>query len=145
MMENNENSDRTMKMFELQMMQGQMDQLKQQKQAVMAKKAEIEATRNALKGIDKNDNSEIMVPLGSGVFVKAKVADKSKIHYSVGAGVVVTKNAEDTIKYLEQQEKVTNEADIEIDTQMKEMADKAQQLIGALEKEEKEMQSTKKE
>ena len=130
-----ESGDRTMQMFELQMMQGQMEQLQQQRQKMESKKLEIAATTESLKGLQSSEK-DLMIPLGSGVFVKGQVKDNKNAIYAIGSGVAATNSIESTIKFLETQAKLAEEAAAEVERQMKQMASRAQGLIAELEKEE---------
>ena len=48
----------------------------------------------------KNSETEALVPIGSGSFVKTKLADVNKIIIGVGAGVCIEKPLEDSMKDL---------------------------------------------
>ncbi len=132
----NEKSDKTMRMFELQMMQGQMDQLKQQREKTEAKRFELEATTQSLKGIQASSGKELMIPVGSGIFVKGEVRDNKTAIYAVGAGIAAVNSIDSVLKFLQEQGKLNDEIVSELDAQMKKLATRAQTLIGELEKEE---------
>lgn len=127
-------SERTYKMFELQMMQGQMEKMQEERQKIESKSHEIFATVQSLKGIEKSESSDVMVPVGSGVFVKGQVKDNKNAIYAVGSGIAAKNTIENTLKFLEQQSKLAEEAKEHIEKQMKEMATKAQGIISELEK-----------
>ena len=68
-----------------------------------------------LEGIEKEkENTELLVPIGGNTYVKAKIADTSKIIVGIGAGVSVEKTlteAKATLKErLEELEKTMNAA-----------------------------------
>ena len=48
----------------------------------------------------KPDETETLVPIGSGSFVKARLADAEKVIIGVGAGVCIEKPIEDSMKDL---------------------------------------------
>lgn len=72
--------------------------------------AELEATINALQDLPKSKESEALVPIGAGVFVKANLLDKKNVVVAVGSGINITKSAKDTVTYL-QERKSRIEAD----------------------------------
>lgn len=55
---------------------------------------------NAIKGLDKEQ--EILIPLGSGAFLKVRMLPDSKFVVNVGGGVAVEKDSDATINFLEQ-------------------------------------------
>ena len=72
--------------------------------------AELETTINALEDLPKSKESEALIPLGAGVFVKAELTDKKNVVVAVGSAINVTKTAKDTVTYL-QERKERIEAD----------------------------------
>ena len=46
------------------------------------------------------EGTDVLIPIGSGSFVKSKVSDPGNIMIGVGAGVIVEKTLEDSIKDL---------------------------------------------
>jgi len=65
--------------------------------------AEIEDTINTLKEFPKIKEQESLVPLGSGVFVKATLTDKENLLVSYGGGMVLEKPVAEAKTYLEEQ------------------------------------------
>ncbi len=68
-----------------------------------------------LDGIEKEkENSELLVPIGGGSYVKARIADTNKVIVGMGAGVSIEKNlleARTTLKErLDELEKTMNSA-----------------------------------
>src|SRR5213594_3122133 len=54
----------------------------------------LEGARGQAKG------AEVLIPIGSGSFLKSKISDPSNIMIGVGAGVIVEKSVDDSIKDL---------------------------------------------
>ncbi len=82
----------------------QMQVLEQEKSRFAMKRIEIEGTKKALSEILKaGDNSDIMIPIGSGVFLRGKVSDAKTATVSVGADVAVQKSIPDAEKFLSEQ------------------------------------------
>ncbi len=50
----------------------------------------------------ENDN-EILIPISSGIFAKAKLCEKEKVLVNVGSSIVLDKSIEDTRKLIESQ------------------------------------------
>lgn len=133
-------ADANMKMMELQMMQQQMEQLNQQKQQIDMKKAEVETTLAALKGITENKSQELMIPLGSGVFIPGKVEDTKHVIYAIGSKTAVKNTVANAETYIQKQMKLVLEAEMEVTKQGLELQTKAQGMIAELEAAQTEMQ-----
>ena len=78
------------KYLELQMLNSQLQQLQQQIRNADMQSAEMDKISFAIeeaKSIKKGQ--EMLVPLGQGIFIKAKAEDASSVIMSVGADVAV--------------------------------------------------------
>jgi prefoldin alpha subunit len=64
------------------------------------------------------DESEILAPIGSGIFIRSKLLDSKKMLVNVGSGVVVKKSPKEVIKMLEQQAKELDAASQNIAVQL---------------------------
>ncbi len=60
---------------------------------------------DVLKELEKTkEESSLLIPLGSGMFLPAKVKSGERLKVAVGAGVVVTKSFQEAFSYLEKQQ-----------------------------------------
>lgn len=85
------------KYVEHQMVEQQLKQLQQQLEKLELQVQEVERVNESVAELaDAKEGDEILVPVSGGIFFKAKVTDASKFLINVGAGVVVSKNKEDT-------------------------------------------------
>ncbi len=57
-------------------------------------------TVNALKSIPEESESEILLPLGAGVFMRVKSPKVDTLLLNLGAGIVIEKNKEYVLNYL---------------------------------------------
>jgi len=72
---------------------------------------EIAAAKRSLEELQKlSEGGEIWVPLGAGVFVRAKLADKSRVIVAVGANIMVEKTLEEAQRSLESKEQEVRDA-----------------------------------
>lgn len=62
---------------------------------------EARLASNALQNINSNNETESLMPIGTGVFIKANIPQITKLLVDVGAGVTLEKTKEDTINYIE--------------------------------------------
>ena len=80
----------------------QLEVLSGQSQNIQAVVGELNSTIKALEALeDAGEDNEILLPLGSDTFVKARLTDKERILVGVGAGVSLEKANSDAVKTLE--------------------------------------------
>lgn len=91
------------------------DALQQRISMVNAAITDLTYANMTLDGIEKEkENAEMLVPIGGGSYVKAKIADTNKIIVSMGSGVSIEKTLQEakaTLKErLDELEKTMNSA-----------------------------------
>ena len=69
----------------------------------------------------QNDGSELLIPIGSGSFVKARLSDAGSIIIGVGAGVCVEKTVEDSIKDLRLRSSELEKARVSVTQQLSQL------------------------
>ena len=93
---------------------------------------EANSAIQSIKTIDEKSESETLVPMGIGSFVKAKILPNQKIVLNLGAGVAVEKDKDSALNYLESRIK-------EMEVALKETNAKKQEVIANLEQGKQEM------
>jgi prefoldin alpha subunit len=88
-----------------QILQKHLESLTQNAVMIERRYEEIEATRMALEDIGKAMESEILVPLGSGIFTYGKITDPGRMLADAGAGVFIDKDPEYSKQLLEERKK----------------------------------------
>ncbi len=89
---------------QFQMLQQQMEQISQHAELLNQQNAELDVSINAIKGIGKTKvNEEILVPIASGIFLKAELKNNQELIVNVGADVTIEKKVPEVIKLLEEQ------------------------------------------
>lgn len=92
------------KYIELHILQQQLQQLQQQIQILQQQIVELTSISESLDNIKKVEKgTEILTPLGSGVFIKTKLENNKEVIMSVGAKIVVVKNLEDAKNIVDAQ------------------------------------------
>ncbi len=56
---------------------------------------------STLKGLSTSSSTEVLVPIGGGIFVDAKAPPSDKFLVTIGADVIIEKPKEDALKYVE--------------------------------------------
>ena len=78
--------------IELQMLEGTADAMQQRLSFVNAALRELTYTRITLEGVEKEQSdASVLVPIGGGSFVRAKLETTDKIIVGMGAGVSIEK------------------------------------------------------
>ncbi len=86
--------------LELRILESYYNELTARETLVARAVLDSRATIEALKSIPEGSDSEILVPLGAGVLMRVCSPMVEKLLLNIGAGVVIEKSKEDTIKYL---------------------------------------------
>lgn len=88
-------------LYQMQVLESYASNLDQKEQAIISILREAMSSIESIKGIMQNPNAESLIPMGLGTYVKANMQGGSTILLDVGAGIVVEKDHESAINYLE--------------------------------------------
>ena len=108
------------------MLEGYFSELIQKEQAIISVFREASSAVVSLKAIDNKTDSETLVPLGLGTFVKTKLIPNQKLILNVGAGVAIEKDQNYAINFLESRLK-------EMQVALQEIGGQKQQVSASLE------------
>ena len=87
-------------MQQMQMLETYFTDLSQREATLYGILKEAVAAIESIKSLSQSD-SETLVPVGMGTFVKAKIFSNEKIVLNIGAGVSLEKDSNSAINYLE--------------------------------------------
>ncbi len=87
-------------------------------QLIATQIAELDNFRESLEFLIKSKEKEILSSLGKRVYIKSKIEDKEKLFIEIGAGVVVKKTPEETIRIVKEQIIRLQEARVQISAQL---------------------------
>lgn len=88
-------------LYEFKMMESRLSEITNQREMLIRTLMDIRGGLSTLKGLDKLSSSEVLIPIGGGVFVNAKTPPSNKFLIGIGANVIVEKNKENTVKFVE--------------------------------------------
>ncbi len=88
--------------YESRLLEGQYNELNQQQSFLLRAFSEVSAGRDALRGLSETAPSEILIPLGGGVFVKGSAPPPSQVLLGIGAEVVIEKSREEALSFVEE-------------------------------------------
>lgn len=86
----------------------------------------------SIKALNETTESETLVPMGIGAFVKAKIQPNQKLILNLGAGAAVEKDKDSAINYLESRIK-------EMEVALRETNARRQEITASLERGKQEM------
>ncbi|CAE6485316.1 MAG: prefoldin subunit alpha [Candidatus Nitrosotenuis sp.] len=87
-------------LYQMQVLESFAANLEQKEHAIVTFLREAMASIQSIKAI-QNQESESLVPVGLGTYVKATIFGNSKVIQDIGAGIAVEKDPESAINYLE--------------------------------------------
>jgi len=85
---------------QLNIYKNQSEMLQQQVEAIQGSIAEIEILESTLEDVKDKDSLETLVPVGAGSFMNAEIKKTDEIIVSIGAGVAVSKTADEAKKIM---------------------------------------------
>ena len=113
-------------LYQMQMLEGYFSELIQKEQSIISVIREASSAVVSLKAIDNKTDSETLVPMGLGTFVKTKLIPNQKLILNVGAGVAIEKDQNYAINFLESRLK-------EMQVALQEIGGQKQQVSASLE------------
>ncbi|MDI3502530.1 MAG: prefoldin alpha subunit [Archaeoglobi archaeon] len=115
----------------LQLLASQAEAIVQQMNVIQSAISEARETIEAMKALEAP--SEILYPLGSGVYLQGEVKSAENVLMSVGSGVVVRKSREDAISVLEERIKEMTKRLEELATRYNEISAEVEKIRAQLE------------
>jgi prefoldin alpha subunit len=88
-------------MQQMQMLETYFADLSQREGTLYSVLREATAAIESIKSLSQKSNSETLVPVGMGTFVKTKISSSDKIVLNIGAGISLEKDSTSAINYLE--------------------------------------------
>jgi len=88
-------------LYQMQMLEGYFSDLSKRETSIVSIIREAASAIQSLKTIDNKAETETLVPLGLGTFVKTKTIPNEKLILNIGAGIAVEKDKDSAINFLE--------------------------------------------
>ncbi len=119
-------------LYQMQMLESYTTSMDQKEETIMNFLREAISSVESIRGINQKQEFESLIPVGLGTYVKANVSGASKVLLAVGAGIMVEKEHDSAINYLESRIK-------ELQVALNETATQKHQLLMRLEQLKQEM------
>lgn len=87
-------------LYQMQMLESYAANLEQKEGAIVTFLREAMSSIQSIKGIQDKE-TESLIPIGHGTYVKASIPGGSRVLLEIGSGVVVEKDHESAINFLE--------------------------------------------
>lgn len=119
------------KYIQMQMIDQQIKQVQQYLQTFDQQLVEIRNVIASLKDLEKlKKGDQILAPLASGIFVKAKLEENKEVRVNVGSGTVVTQSISQAVEMLQGQEAEITQYRSDTMAKFDELVKKAEELQG---------------
>lgn len=112
---------------ELQTLETYIVDMNQRETTMLSMLREATTSIESIKALKEKPNSEAILPIGLGAYVKGAISSSDKILVNVGANVVIEKDTDSAMNYLEARIK-------EIQVAMQETSSRKQNAMAALER-----------
>ena len=121
-------------LVEIRMLEGSARVFSSRLDIVTAALSETQTAKQTLEGTKESGKEvEMLIPIGSGSFVKAKLEDAQHIIIGVGAGVCLEKTVEDSIKDLNMRATDLDKARINVTQQLNQIINQTEDYRARLE------------
>ena len=118
---------------QMQMLENMFAELSQKENSIVNIIRDANSAVKSIQGIKENPDSESLVPVGMGTFIKAKTIPNEKIVVNVGAGVAIEKDHNSALNFLESKIK-------ELELALQETNSQRQQIAANIEQGKQQMQ-----
>ena len=121
-------------LYQMQMLENLFGELTQKENSIINIIREANSAIHSIKGTSTQSESDNLVPLGLGAFMKTKANSDEKIIMNIGSGIAIEKTHDDAINYLESRLK-------ELEIALQDTNKQRQQIAANLEQGKQQMQS----
>ena len=118
---------------QMQMLENMFSELSQKENSIVNIIRDANSAVKSIQGIKENPDSESLVPVGMGTFIKAKTIPNEKVVVNVGAGVAIEKDHNSALNFLESKIK-------ELELALQETNSQRQQIAANIEQGKQQMQ-----
>ena len=118
---------------QMQMIENMFAELSQKENSIVNIIRDANSAVKSIQGIKENPDSESLVPVGMGTFIKTKTIPNEKVVVNVGAGVAIEKDHDSALNFLESKIK-------ELEVALQETNSQRQQIAANIEQGKQQMQ-----
>ena len=120
-------------MYQLEMLKEQGQQLSQQKAQISMQLQEIEYSKNTIADLkNAKKDTELMIPIGTGMYVKGKITDVSDIVTNIGSSIAVGKSLDEVDAIIKERENQMIELEKQITVELEKIDKEGAALVSEL-------------
>ena len=108
---------------QMQMLENHYAQLTQQENSIISIIREANSAIHSINETKEKTESENLVPIGMGVYIKSKIQSKDKVIINIGSGVAIEKDQSSATNWLESRLKELEVALKNVNSQRQQVAD----------------------
>ncbi len=117
----------------LQQLQAQNNALEEQREFFLRNISELNVTLDTLRGLKEPDyKQDIMIPLPGGVYLTGRITDWERMLVNVGAGTLLPKSLDDSIKVVEERIKGSKNLVQRITEELAKVAEQTRSIQGEI-------------
>ena len=113
-------------LYQMQMLEGYLTELSQKESSLLNIIREAISATESIKNSKIKSDSETLVPIGMGTYMKATISPNQKIILNIGGGAAVEKDQDSAVNWIESRIK-------EMEVALQETNTQKQQVIASLE------------
>ena len=122
------------KLLLYQLLQKQVEEIRQQSLLLERKFVEFETTKSAIEDIEKlKKDNEILIPLGSGCYAHGSTAESDSFLVEIGQSMI-KKSSKEAINFLEEKKREIEQTSINLQTELTRVVEQINKLTPELEK-----------
>ncbi len=118
--------------YEYELLEKRYEEVKAMRDNLALLLKEYKSLEVTLENINKEKGKEMLLPLGTGVYIKTKIDNVGKLYVNVGANVVVTKSIEETIDKVKGEKKKIKDEIVKLDEERKAIKARLKELATGL-------------
>ncbi len=118
--------------YEYELLEKRYEEVKAMRDNLALLLKEYKSLEFTLESINKEKGKEMLLPLGTGVYIKTKINEVNKLYVNVGANVVVTKSIEETIEKVKREKKKIKDELMKLDEERKAIKARLKELATGL-------------
>ena len=119
-------------LYQIQILESYFADLTTRENSLINLLREAASAIESIKTLNQQPDSDTLVPMGLGAFVKAKISSNEKLILNLGAGAAIEKDKDSTINYIEARIK-------EMEVALNETVNKKREVMSSLEQGKHEM------
>jgi prefoldin alpha subunit len=108
--------------MELRMLEGYFGEINTRESLLARAIVESRAALEAIRSFPSNETSDVLVPIGGGVFIEVSAKPPDKLLVSIGADVMIEKTKDGAVSFLEERIKELENAISNLEGQKAELA-----------------------